>query len=174
MIVPLQILALLSAVGGLLGIPHFNWLEHWLDPVIPVHEAAGAVENSSMEWILMGVSVLGAVLGITVALQLYKNLKAPKSLAERFSALHEIMQEKWYIDEIYDAVLVRPIGKFCEFLWRFLDVQVIDRIVVSFGRVSLWSGETARVMQTGSVQIYALMLLLGLIATAGYLVYVWI
>ena len=174
MVLPLQILAILSAVGGFLGIPHLSWLEHWLEPVIPVHEVAGALEHSSMEWILMGVSVCGAVIGIAVALQLYKSLKAADGLAERFSSLHEAMEQKWYVDEIYDSTIVKPIQRLSEFLWKFFDVQVIDRIVVSFGRVSLWSGETARMMQTGSVQIYALMLLLGLIATAGYLVYVWV
>ncbi len=174
MIVPLQILAILSAIGGLIGIPHMSWLEHWLEPVIPVHEVAAAVEHSQTEWLLMGVSVFGAVLGIAVALQLYRSLKSPTALAEKFSTIHQAMEDKWYVDEIYDALIVKPLQKFSEILWKFFDIQVIDRIVVGFGRMSLWSGETARVMQTGSIQVYALMLLVGLIATAGYLVYVWV
>jgi NADH:ubiquinone oxidoreductase subunit 5 (subunit L)/multisubunit Na+/H+ antiporter MnhA subunit len=58
-------------------------------------------------------------------------------------------------------------------LWKCFDVGVIDRIVLSFGRVSAWTGQTVRLMQTGSIQVYALMLLVGLVATAGYFIYGW-
>ncbi len=173
MTLPLQILAILSAIGGLLSIPHWSWLEHWLEPVIPAHELAATAGHSDMEWILMAVSVIGAICGIAWALQKYRNFKAEAAGAEP-GALYQAMEEKWYVDEIYDALIVKPIHRLSEVLWKVFDIQIIDRIVVGFGRISLWSGETARVMQTGSIQVYALMLLIGLIATAGYLIYVWV
>lgn len=174
MTLPLQVLAILSAIGGAIGIPHQSWLEHWLEPVIPVHEVAAVAGHSQMEWMLMGMSVVGAVLGIVFALQRYRSVKSESELSAGGGSLYQAMQNKWYVDEIYEAVIVRPIGALSSFLWKIFDVQVVDRIVVGFGRVSLWSGEAARTVQTGSIQVYALMLLLGLIATTGYLIYVWI
>jgi NADH-quinone oxidoreductase subunit L len=171
MLLPLMILAVLSVVGGFMGVPHHSWIEGWLEPVIPVHEAAAAVMSGNMEYILMGVSVVGAAFGLFLALGLYKNLSKPAELAKKFSFVHKLLENKWYVDEIYEAVFVKPIHFLSESLWKGFDVAVIDRVVVGFGRVSEWTGQTIRVVQTGSIQIYALMLLLGVIVTVGYLIY---
>jgi len=170
MLVPLMILAVLSVVGGFMGVPHHSWIEGWLEPVIPVHEAVAST-GSSMEFILMGVSVAGAALGLLFALNLYKNLSKPAELAKKFGFLHKVLENKWYVDEIYETVLVKPIRFLSESLWKGFDVAVIDRVVVGFGRASEWTGQAVRVVQTGSIQIYALMLLLGVIVTVGYLIY---
>jgi len=119
----------------------------------------------------MAVSVVGAVAGICAARNWYKDLKRVETFTKNISGLHRLLENKWYIDEIYDAALVRPIQKFSEFLWKGLDVALIDRIVLNFGRISAWTGEAVRVFQTGSLQVYALMLLIGLVAAAGYLIY---
>ena len=125
-----------------------------------------------MEWLLMGVSVAGAVARYRLRAGLYKNLaKADAAREARFAVLHKLLENKWYVDEIYDAVFVRPIRALSESLWKGFDVAVIDRVVVGFGRVSEWTGQTVRVIQTGSIQIYAFMLLLGVVATVGYLIY---
>jgi NADH-quinone oxidoreductase subunit L len=173
MTMPLQVLAVLSAIGGLMGIPHRSWLEHWLEPVIPVHEGLGVGVTPELEWILMAVSVAGAIFGILFALRFYRNLGLAESVAKRFKVLHRLLVNKWYVDEIYEAILIRPIQKLSVLVWKGIDVGVIDRLVLGFGRVSDWTGETVRVIQTGSIQIYALMILIGLVATAGYLFYGW-
>jgi NADH-quinone oxidoreductase subunit L len=173
MVFPLMVLAVLSAVGGFLGVPHQSWLEGWLEPVIPAHVASGNV-SPTMEWVLMAASVLGALFGIGSAMKIYGNLEGVKLLSQRYSQLHRWTENKWYIDEIYEATMVRPIQGLSQMLWKKFDIAVIDRIVLSFGRVSQWTGQTVRVIQTGSIQVYALMLLLGLVATAGYLIYGWV
>ncbi len=170
MTIPLMILALLSAVGGFFGIPHMSWLEHWLEPVIPEHAAAVGV-SPSLEWVLMGVSVLGAVIGIAYALNLYSDLKKAEGLKRRFAGIQKVLENKWYVDEIFEAIIVRPIHALSQGLWKGFDVAVLDRIVVGFGKLSERAGQTVRVIQTGSIQVYALMLLIGMVATAGYLVY---
>jgi NADH-quinone oxidoreductase subunit L len=124
-----------------------------------------------MEWILMGVSVTGAVLGIAVAWGLYKDLAKPAALKKQWAAIHRVLTHKWYVDELYDAVFVRPIQAISRGLWKGFDVAVIDRAVLGFGRVSQWSGQAARTLQTGSIQIYALMIVIGLVASVGYLIY---
>jgi NADH-quinone oxidoreductase subunit L len=173
MVIPLQVLAVLSAIAGLMGIPHRSWLEHWLEPVIPLHDHAEALVNPNMEWVLMAVSVVGAVVGIGFALKTYQDLKRVQENAKSLKLPHQALENKWYIDEIYDALLVRPIQKLSEILWKGFDVAVIDRIVLAFGLISQRVGSTVRLMQTGSIQIYAVMLLIGLVVTAGYLVYGW-
>jgi NADH-quinone oxidoreductase subunit L len=170
MVLPLAILAVLSVLGGFIGFPHASWLEHWLEPVIPVHEAATEA-SSGMEYGLMGVSVALAAAGIGLAIAIYRNLAFAESLKKRFGFVWNVLWNKWYIDELYNAVFVRPIQFLSECLWKGFDVNVIDRIVVGFGKVSEWSGQTVRVVQTGSIQVYAFMLLLGVVATVGYLIY---
>jgi len=169
MVGPLMVLALLSAAGGFMGVPHMSWLEHWLEPVIPAHEAAGGWESAEM--ILMAVSVIGAVLGITIAFKLYKNLPGVETIKNKWASLHKLLENKWYIDELYDSVFVRPIKSLSQALWKGFDVAVIDRIVVGFGRVSEWSGQTLRLVQTGSIQLYALALAVGIVLTLGYIIY---
>ena len=174
MIVPLQILAVLSLIGGFMGVPHFSWIEHWLAPVIPVH-AEGLAESTSLapalEWALMGVSVLIAIAGVFIALRLYSDLPKAEGLKRRFSVLHGLLKNKWYVDEIYEMLIIRPIYVFSVGLWKGFDIAVIDRVVLGFGRIAQWSGQTTRVIQTGAVQVYAFMLLMGLVATVGYLIY---
>lgn len=169
MTIPLQILAVLSVIGGWIGIPHLNWLEHWLEPVIATthSEAAG----SSAEWLLMALSVGGAAFGVWLGLRLYSNLAKMTVLQEKWARLHRVLENKWYIDEVYESLLVRPIYVLSVGIWKGFDVAVIDRVVLSFGRVSQWSGQVARMAQTGSIQVYAFLLLAGFVATVGYIVY---
>jgi NADH-quinone oxidoreductase subunit L len=127
--------------------------------------------SESMEWVLMGVSVTGAVLGIAFAWNLYKDLAKPAAWAKKWAGLHKTLENKWYVDEIYEAVFVRPIRVLSQALWKGFDVAVIDRIVLGFGRISQWTGQTVRVIQTGSIQVYALMLLIGIVVSLGYLIY---
>jgi NADH-quinone oxidoreductase subunit L len=171
MVLPLQILAVLSLVGGFMGIPHVSWIEHWLEPVIPAHEGLSMGVSAGMEWVLMALSLAGGVLGIFIGLKLYANLAKVAELQKRFAFLHKLLENKWYVDEIYEVLFVKPIGALSNFSWKAFDVAVIDRVVVGFGRVSAWTGQTARVIQTGSIQVYAMMLLLGILLSVGYLIY---
>jgi NADH-quinone oxidoreductase subunit L len=168
---PLWVLALLSAVGGLMGIPHHSWLQHWLEPVIhSSHELAPGVSPST-EWVLMGVSVAGALAGLTVALRFYRELPAVARLRSSFEAAHKVLFNKWYVDEAYEALFIQPTLKLSRALWRWLDVAIIDGIVNGLGRISTWGGQSAKAIQTGSIQVYALVALLGLLLTVGYLIY---
>jgi len=169
MVVPLLVLALLSAVGGFLGIPHMSWLDHWLAPVV-AHDSTTTVA-AHLEWVLMAVSVVGAIAGISVALRLYTNLPKMSELKNKWANANKLLENKWYIDEFFEATVVSPIQKGSVFLWKGIDIAVIDRVVLGFGRVSLWTGQTMRTVQTGSLQVYAVMILIGLILSLGYLLY---
>ena len=170
MLTPLKILAFLSVVGGFLSVPHLSWLDRWLEPVVPAHEAAESAVFG-LEWIMMAVSVLGAAIGIAAAFKLYKKLSQAEALEKQFKPLHSILENKWYVDEIYQGLIIQPIHKASELIWKYVDVLIIDGFVLSFGKIAEWLGGRFRLLQTGSIQIYVLMILFGLIAIAGYLTY---
>lgn len=168
MTIPLMVLALLSLGGGLIGIPHMSWLDHWLIPVIPEHAHES---HDSTEWILMGTSVAGAVLGILWAFSTYKGLKKADQLKEQWKMTHRFLTNKWFVDEAYFASIVNPLIRLSQFLWKFFDVNVIDRVVVGFGKVSIRSGEWVRSSQTGLIQVYAVVFVIGILLTLGYVIY---
>ncbi len=171
--IPLAVLAGLSAVGGFIGIPHFSWIEHWLSPVLPPHVVASGSPGAEpvLEWVLMAVSVGAAALGMHQGLGMYRDLERAEELRKRFAGLHRLVENKWYVDELYEAVVAKPIYFLSVGLWKGLDVAVIDRLIVGLGRASLWTGQTVRVLQTGSLQVYALMILAGILAVVGCVLY---
>jgi NADH-quinone oxidoreductase subunit L len=171
MVVPLQILAVLSVIGGLIGIPHMSWLEHWLHPVLAhAPELRPGIAHET-EWVLMGTSVATALVGIVAAFVVYSNLKTAEGLRKRFAIAYQLLSRNWYVDEFYDAAIVKPLQALSLFLWKFFDVKVIDRIVLGFGAASNQSGALARTAQTGSTQLYAFLMLVGFVLIVGYSLY---
>ena len=122
----------------------------------------------------MAISIAGAVLGIGFAWKSYQNLSKMEALKNQFSFMHRLLENKWYVDEIVEVLIVRPIQKLSNLLWKSFDIALIDRFVLSFGRISTWTGQTIRVIQTGSIQVYAFTLVLGIVVVMGYLAYGWI
>ncbi len=171
MTVPLLILAFLSAVGGFIGIPHVfgeraNFFGHWLEPVIPelqgkhrfIHIPAG------VEWSVMIASTVLAALGLWVAYRMYyrRELAADEAIEQRMPALARTLENKYYVDEIYAAVIVRPLEIASRFLWKVVDA-IIDGIAAMLGFVVRGFGDLLRFFQTGNVRNYALMFFLGVV-----------
>jgi NADH-quinone oxidoreductase subunit L len=123
----------------------------------------------SVELALMAASVGVAVLGIWLAYQLY--VVAP-ARAERWAAefprLYRVLLNKYYVDELYDTVFVRPTVQLAHFLWRQFDVAVVDGAVNGAGEAVGETGRWLRRWQTGNVQHYALSLLVGTLLLLGY------
>jgi NADH-quinone oxidoreductase subunit L len=168
MTVPLVILAALSVFGGLLGLPHVighNFLGEWLHPVIPeipgLHEIHIA---SSVEWLVMGLSTLVALAGWFVAMRLYRDRGNASDVAfeQRSPGLAHAIEGKWYVDELYGAIVVRPLAGISRFFWKGIDA-VIDGIAAMLGYVVRGFGEIMRFFQTGNVRNYALMFFVGVL-----------
>ncbi len=166
MAIPLIVLAVLSAIGGFMGIPHViseilpghpgNWLEHWLAGSIAVPAAQGH-ESKLMEWILMGISVSIAGLAALLALSFYIiEPKRPQRLAENLPRAHNLLYNKYYVDEFYFARIINPIIEGSRALWAFVDVNFIDRATFVVGDFVKGLGATARTLQNGNMQQYAL------------------
>jgi NADH-quinone oxidoreductase subunit L len=171
MVLPLIVLAVLSVVGGLIGFPHASWIGHWLDPVIKhEHELREGI-SASTEWVLMGLSTVVAITVVLLSLRFYSDLKAAKEAGRKFTGIRKFLENKWYVDEVYEAIVIRPIYVLSQGLWKGFDIAVIDRIVLGFGKVTERAGQSVRVLQTGSIQVYAFLILSGLLATVGYMIY---
>jgi NADH-quinone oxidoreductase subunit L len=127
----------------------------------PAAERAHSPEEVRSERLFTLISVLIAVSGIGLGWILYKRrplLKAPR-----------LLEEKYYVDEVYDAVVVNPIKAGSrEGLWRFFDIGVIDGVVNGMGRGITEIGSVVRYLQVGFVRWYAALILLGAVAVIGY------
>jgi NADH-quinone oxidoreductase subunit L len=172
MTVPLIVLAVLAIIGGYIGIPHLNQFEAFLEPVFAHGAMAEAHQGSfGLELGLMALSVAVALAGIYLAYQFYlAKAGAADRLAERLRGLYNLLVHKYYVDEIYEALFVRPLNWLSEkFFWKILDVKLIDGTVN--GAATLFGGIASllRRWQTGIVQNYAVTLVLGLIIILGYL-----
>jgi len=140
MTLPLQILAVLSIVGGLLiGFPGqlfhlegWSFIDRFLEPVVLSHgEHAGHAVSLGLEWVLVLLSVGVAVTGIVVAWRFYKldvEFEGAKALAERFPLAYKLLLNKYWVDEIYGATVIAGTIKLSRFLWEF-DARVVDGAV---------------------------------------------
>ncbi len=160
MTVPLMVLGGLSLVGGFLGFPpEAGVFHHFLEPVFePANEILGIHHEpfGGIDLTLMIVSVAVAVSGVVLAYFFYvRQRDLPEKAGAAAQPLYKAIYNKWYIDEIYDATVVRLVIDGSRFLWRSFDAAVIDGIVNGVGKLWEVSGAAVRPAQTGKVQNYA-------------------
>jgi NADH-quinone oxidoreductase subunit L len=169
---PLVVLAGLATVGGLIGIPHAidffhvgNKLDNFLAPVFrPAQELYNiqAHGTASTEISLMVLSVCIALIGIAIATVMYlRKPELPGLFTSKFPKLHRYVFNKWYVDEIYDALFVNSTKKLGTFCWRGFDVKVVDGVVNGVAKLVGVISATLRHTQTGLFQNYALTMVLG-------------
>jgi NADH-quinone oxidoreductase subunit L len=183
----LIVLAIGSVLAGYIGIPHalggHNALASWLAPAFQAGgpEVAGAEaaeeavtpEETALELTLMVVSSLIAVAGIALAAFIWlKRRDIADGLARSLAGPYRLLLNKYYVDEIYDATIVRPIHALSrDGLWRAFDVKVVDGIVNGAGTIVSAGAGALRRVQTGSVRAYAGSVLIGVVMILGY--YLW-
>jgi NADH-quinone oxidoreductase subunit L len=169
---PLVVLAVLSALGGALNLPHLVGghaaLERWLEPVMaPAHRFSHLVmPEGSTEYLLVGAAVAIGVLGLWLGFR--------TTLAQRIPTAHDappetgfarVLNRKYYVDELYDALVVRPVEWLSRVvLWRGVDQGLVDGAAVNGAAVvSRLLGGGLRLLQTGQVGIYVVLFLVGAI-----------
>jgi NADH-quinone oxidoreductase subunit L len=189
MAIPLVILAVGSVVAGYIGVPHAlggsNWIESFLHPSFVAGEAvagggaeahapAGGEEHggAATELMLMAISTGVAFAGIGIAAFFWlRRPEAAAAVAERFGPAHRLLYNKYYVDEIYDAIIVQPIKYISTaVLWRG-DMAIVDGMVNGVGHVVRGGSMVLRRLQTGSVRAYAASLFFGAAAILGW--YLW-
>lgn len=179
MVIPLCVLAVLSLVGGWIGLPLIeggNKIREFLSPVLATAGHAAAAEHGShqagFEITMMMVSMGIAIAGILLAWIMYlKNPALPEKLASRFSGLYQLIYNKYFVDEAYDAVIVEPIKNGSVFLWRMFDNRVIDGAVNGAADLVQWASRNVRKLETGLVQEYALGIVGGVVVIF-YIIYI--
>ena len=158
MLVPLMILAVLSIVGGWVGIG--GRFEHFLAPVFQGAEGlneATAHAGDHLEELLMLISVAAAVLGFFFAWLLYqKKPQLPQQIADGLGSLYRAVSNKYYVDEIYAALFVKPLllGS-TNILWKGVDQGVIDAALDGSATGAREVSDSVRHMQSGNLRSYA-------------------
>ncbi len=182
--IPLMVLGLLAVVGGYIGIPHVignlvghipNYFGDFLAPVFaPTQELyhISAHGTAAAEFGLMGVSVGIALCGIFLAYIMYiKNPALPGKFVASFTGLWRAVFNKWYVDELYDALVVNPTKKIGTFCWKGFDVRVVDGVVNGIGKLINVFSNALRYTQTGFAHNYAMTMALGVVAILAFYVF---
>jgi NADH-quinone oxidoreductase subunit L len=160
MTIPLIILAVLSIIGGFVGIPEVfmhggERLKDFLSPVIAVSTEHSV--SHSTEYLLMGLSTGLVLLAVLFAWFKYRNYKQTEA-----KGFGKILENKWYVDELYDKLIVNPVQKFAGFLNNVFEKQIIDGLVNGVGRFVNYSSRQLRLVQSGQVGIYVLLMVLSI------------
>lgn len=165
MTIPLSILAVLAVVAGFLGIPalfapNAHILENFLAPVFSDLPEHGEALSHSTEWTLMIVTTILVIGSIVWAWKKFADYKIQEAAP---TGLAKVLANKWYVDEIYEAVIAVPLLKFSTFLKNIVEKSFIDGLVNGVGRFVQNSSRQIRLVQSGQVGGYILMMVLSLV-----------
>ena len=165
MTLPLLLLAVGALSAGWIGIsPVFggsNWIAHFFEPVMGHPQVDG---THTEEWMVMAISVLTALTGIVIStIFYYLKPEIPGLLAQKFRVVYNTLWNKYYVDEFYDFVIVRPTYWLAKnVLVAFTDAKIIEGIVNGIPKMIGNFGDRLRKIQTGRLQHYAISMALGL------------
>ena len=161
MTLPLIILAVLSAVGGAMGVPEIlgghHWLSHHLSSIIGAEHALHL--SHTTEWILMGTSVTIALVALLIAIGKYSK----QADGEPQTALGRFLYNKWMVDELYENIIVQPLNRFAGFLKEVVEKNVIDGVVNGTGKLLQYGARQTRLIQSGQVGYYILFMVLSIV-----------
>jgi NADH-quinone oxidoreductase subunit L len=181
MLGPLVVLAILSVVGGWFALPAFlqgpDYFAHFLGPVFGAKEAAEAGAEAAahqLELILSGVAVVAALVGLAVAYWLYiKNTRKADDLAKSMRPAYTMLLNKYYVDELYAAAVVRPLlWLSTNAFWKAADVAGIDGTVNGIAHGARAIGDSVRHSQSGNIRSYAVWVVVGAIVVLA-VIFFW-
>lgn len=166
--IPLMILAALSIVGGFIGIPEFmmkggHTLQTFLNPIFSESNKILKEHpiSHNTEYLLIGISV-----GVALVMLVWAWVKYSKyqKTTEETKGLAKVLENKWYIDEAHDSILVRPLFAFSQFLNNIFEKKGIDGLVNGVGKTITYGSRQIRWLQSGQVGVYILLMVLGMLA----------
>ena len=161
---PLIVLTVLAIFGGLLNIPHLfggnKMMMHYLSPVVPMDEKHMAMNTEIMLMIIASVAIF---LTIYFAHLKYKIKKTVPEADAQITGFGKVLNHKYYIDELYNAIVVKPLNMFGNFLYKIIDLQVIDGFVNGTARFSAYCSSQLKNIQTGAVSFYLFAMALGMV-----------
>jgi NADH-quinone oxidoreductase subunit L len=161
MTIPLIALAILSIIGGFVGVPEVfmhggERLTAFLSPVIPV-TAAHTVSHPT-ELLLMGLSTVLVIIAIVIAWLQFRRARFTDA-----KGLSKVLENKWYVDELYEKVIVLPLQQFGNFLQSVIERSLIDGLVNGVGKAVNFGSRQLRLLQSGQVANYILLMVLSML-----------
>jgi NADH-quinone oxidoreductase subunit L len=164
--IPLVILAILAVIGGAINLPGSMWLNHFLEPILAgKHEAH---HLGTQEFMLMGIALAGAIVGIIWANAKYiKGGFVPKEDAD-ISGFNKTVYNKYYVDEFYTFLIVKPINSLSNFFRTTLE-PALGKVVFSFGTLANGIGTQGKKLHNGNIGLYLFVFVLGICAIITYL-----
>jgi NADH-quinone oxidoreductase subunit L len=176
MVVPLVILAVLSVVGGYIGLPEFsglgNAIDEFLHPVFADSTVAPvATEGVTVEVVSLAMSILAVAAGFFIAYWIYiRNWGMAARITRGAQWLYDLVYNKYYVDEVYTEAIVKPLRMAGDFLADAVEERSIDGAVNGLARLTGLLGEGVRRLQSGQVRDYALAVFVGVVAVVLYFV----
>jgi NADH-quinone oxidoreductase subunit L len=165
--IPLIVLGVLATIGGLINLPGNNWLQHYLSPLFSKaeHEAHAF---GIIEYTLMGIATIGAILGIVIAYIKYIKQNSIPSEDSQITGFSKVLYHKYYVDEAYNAIFVNPINVLSRFFRDHLETS-LSNLVFGLGAITNALGFQGKKLQNGSIGFYLFAFVLGLTAIVSYL-----
>lgn len=162
---PLIVLALLSVVGGWVGIPalfaeNAHLLSGYLSPVLGEFTTEGHHLSHSLEWALIGILLTFILIAILMSNRLFGKQFKGENTSDGVAGF---LANKWYVDELYEAVIVKPLDRLASFLGSVVDNKIIDGLVNGVGKAVQFSGRQLRLLQSGQVGSYILIMMISII-----------
>ena len=161
MTIPLVILALLSVLGGLVQLPGIfgghPYFSDFLSPIVKTAEEGAGM--NTVELALLG----GTVLVLAIIFFFTKKNYAVDKFDGEYNGFKKVLANKWYIDELYDAIIIRPINALSSFLHSIVERKGIDGFVNGIGKAVNYSSRQIRLLQSGLVGVYVLLMVLGIL-----------
>jgi NADH-quinone oxidoreductase subunit L len=168
MTIPLIVLAVLSVVGGFIGIPEVfaenkHWLEHFLAPIFAESTKLSTAHHlsHSQEYIMMGTVTVLIIGVILFAVNAFKQFTGEHELEE--TGIGKLLENKWYIDELYNKLIVNPINSIAGFCKNIIEKSGIDGAVNGVGKLVSYSSRQLRLVQSGQVASYLLIMILSIV-----------
>lgn len=178
MMIPLMVLAVLSFLGGFIGVPEFLGGSHSLNAFLaPVFEPGMKLLHSeahlshATEWAITGITSLSVLIFIAFAwFKFVKKQQVPALDDSNLNGLEKTLQNKYYIDEIYETIFVKPMVHVSKLFHDLVDIKGIDRLVNETGKTVMLAGDKIRSLQTGTTGFYLIVMVCGIIGILWFFV----
>ena len=162
MTIPLILLAVLSVIGGLVQLPHVfgghPYFNEFLNPVVKTVENADP-KMATKEWMLLGATVVGLIIIYLFTKKYY----AVDKVDGENKGFKRVLENKWYVDELYDSLIVKPVQSLAKYFNNVLERKGIDGFVNGIGKAVNYGSRQIRLIQTGQVGTYILLMVLGIL-----------
>jgi NADH-quinone oxidoreductase subunit L len=171
MTIPMAVLAALSILGGIIGIPQLlggnDKIGEFLSPVFAASESISKLKpaetSSQTELALMMIPLALIILSIYITYILYIKKKTADQTKRQMFWIENMIAHKYYIDELYESIVQKPVAHLSKFLHDVIEIRIIDWFVDNTGNAVVWAGRNIRYMQTGNVGVYLFYMVISII-----------